>query len=652
MVKKLLNQNVLWCDYIADIQQSKAFQRMCRLPGKTFWRMVVVWLFQVPVLCGPGWAADTLGRFEAGQPIILPLDVGTIEGEVWIEIDAVDVTEFASVSDDRLVVDPPMPFDGTEHELVVYLWDGSDPVVLARYTFSSSAGSTAWTTSINALHEAGVRRLNGDGTSHAVSSGELGVENAGGTVEAGVSYLATSRDADQINGNPVDIGEYFVRVQRPGDTMDLAARIGTQTVSRDRALISDVTRRGLSVGLSRPDQRLAFGAFSLRSEEQAGADNLFGVSDSRDRFQGGYVALRPFGDNDLRVSLQAYGGRATPYGGLVTGSGDGVSVALDGTLRDGRLRYDLALGSTDWDEDGGGGGFAPLSAEAFLAGLSYDLLKPESGRSLTVGFGYERVEQFYFSLANPGLPTGGETFRLTGDYAADRLALSLYAETQETNVGGLPEWQTDRIDQAGLDGNWALRGSGWMADASLRFGAAVATQSRLRTPMQAPPAEDFTLWSGYVGLERAGERVSWAVDYAHLDFNDQSAGNIDERSHAFDLWVGYSPGDRLDIWARANAVLTDDAFGNWSRGELSLGGHYAVVPDSWIVSGDFGLTATDQPGVSDGYFSAADVTWRIHPAIDLVLGAAHRHGAYAGESGQKNDTIVTVLVRATTSRVR
>jgi len=82
---------------------------------------------------------------------------------------------------------------------------------------------------------------------------------------------------------------------------------------------------------------------------------------------------------------------------------------------------------------------------------------PESGRSLTMGLGYERIEQFHFSLANPGLPTGGETFRLTGDYTAERLMLSLYAETQQTNIGGLPEWQTDRIDQAGLDGNCALR---------------------------------------------------------------------------------------------------------------------------------------------------------------------------------------------------
>jgi hypothetical protein len=219
-------------------------------------------------------------------------------------------------------------------------------------------------------------------------------------------------------------------------------------------------------------------------------------------------------------------------------------------------------------------------------------------------------------------------------------------------VDGLKEWQTDRIDQAGLDGSWALRGAGWMDGASLRFGAAVTTQSRLRTPQQAPPAEDFTLWSGYVGLERSGERVSWALDYAHLDLNDESAVDIDERSHSIDAWIGYSAGARFDLWARANAVLTDDAFGDWTRGEVSLGGRYALVPDIWTISADFGLTETDQPGVSDGYFGAADITWRVHPAVDLVLGAAHRHGAYAGESGQKSDTIVTVLVRATTSRVR
>jgi len=329
-----------------------------------------------------------------------------------------------------------------------------------------------------------------------------------------------------------------------------------------------------------------------------------------------------------------------------------VSLALDGTARDGRLRYDLAYGTTDWDDDGNGVFFDSISADALLAGVSYDLLEPDSGRNLTVGLGYERVEQFFFSLANPGLPTGGETLRMTADYSAERLALSMYAETQETNVGGLPDWQTDRIDQAGLDGSWALQGPGWMADASLRFGTTLAEQSRIKTPALAPPEQDFTLWSGYIGLERAGEQFNWAVDYARLDLNEESAGNIDERSHTIDAWIDYSLDDWFNIWARGNAVQTNDAFGNWTRGEVSVGGRYVLVPLVWTVSGEFGVTETDQPGVSDGYFTAADITWRVHPVIDLVLGAAHRHGAYAGESGQKNDTIVTLLVRATTSRVR
>jgi hypothetical protein len=320
---------------------------MCRIRGKVFGQVMALWLLQVPLFGAAGRADGSLGQIETGQPITLPLDLGSIDGEVWIEIDTVDVTEFAAVSDGRLVLDPPLAFDGTEHEIVVYLWAGGAHTVLARYTFSTPAGGAAWTTSVNALHEAGHRRLNGDGTSYAVSSGELGLESADGTVAAGVSYLATSRGPEQIDGNALDIGEYFVRLQRPGSAIDLAARIGTQTLSHDRALISDVTRRGLSIGLARPDQRLAFGAFALRSEDRPGIDNPFGVDDARDRFHGGHVALRPLAGSDLRLSVQAYEGRATPYGGLVTGAGDGVSVALDGTARDGRLRYDLAFGRTD-----------------------------------------------------------------------------------------------------------------------------------------------------------------------------------------------------------------------------------------------------------------------------------------------------------------
>lgn len=598
-------------------------------------------------------AAQDLGQIEPGQQIVLPLDMSGVSGEIWIEVDSVDVTEFATLSDDQLVLAPALPFEGNEHRIVVYLWLPDGYEVFAEFRFSSPGGAAGWTLSGDAVHEAGIRAVNGDTDGFATSSGEVSASNTAGTVEARASYLATSRGADQINGNPLDLGDYFVQVRQPGALLDFSARLGTQTLDYDRALIGDVSRRGVGFSIGRPDQRLELGFFALRSDDRPGSDNVLGVGDGDDRFHGGRVALRPLANFDLRLSLQAYDGRATPDGGLVTGAGDGLSFAVDGTGLGGRLRYDAALGRTDWDEDAGGGLFASVEADAMLASVAYDVPGlDEAGRSLSLGLGYERVDQFYFSLANPGLPTGAETVRATADYTAERLALFLQADTQKTAIGGLPTWQTDRISQASLDGTWNLQSTGWLADGRLRFGGGGITQSRLDTPNQAPPPENFTTLNGYLGIEVFRQDASWSVQYALLDTDDRSGQALDSQSHTLDAWLDMAATERLKLTARGNFVYADETPGDWSRGELALGSRYELVPERWALGADAGLTTTDQPGLTDGYFAAADLSWRFSKAADLVLSAAYRRGSYAGESGNNSDAIFGLLIRASTQVLR
>ncbi len=593
-----------------------------------------------------------LGTLSSGQSLVLPLDISQLSGEAAIEVDGIDVTDFVTIQDDQLVLTGDLDLVGEVHTLTVYLLEQQGYRAIAIYQFSSQSSASKLTFSFEASHEAGLREVNGDQQDHASSSGTLTVQNEDATIQGRLSYLATSREDEQINGNEFDIADYFLEIHKNGGVLDFTARVGHQTLSYDPALIGDISRRGVSFQLARPDDRFSVGVFAVRSADFLGHDNFTGLEDDDDRIHGFQITARPFANNDLRFSLQGYEGKGSPFGGNVVGTGSGLSVALDGTLSQGRLRYGAVWAESEWDEDGDGG-LPQETAEAILSYVDYDLLGADGGeRSLTVGLAYEIVDYGFYSLANPGLAVGAETWRVTADYNASRFGLSLYAETQKTNVGGSPDWPTDRVSQIALDGRYDLQGEGLWQDMTLRFGSTVNWQDRLHTPNLAPDPEDFTTQTLYLGIDKYTESFSWSADYSLIDDNDRSVLDADSISHALALSFNYTPNDRFYLNGSGTWTWVDEGANNWLRQEATLGMTYAIKPDKLTLAMDAGITRTDEPFALEGEFISAELAWRLHPSAELVLSAAHLNGPYAGESGEDHDTIYGLLLRANTSIFR
>jgi hypothetical protein len=587
-----------------------------------------------------------------GRDVTLPVDLSGARGEIAVEIDGTDLTEFVRIEGDRLIVSASAALAPGPHEAKVYVLAGDGYQLFATYSFDvAETADPSVSVELSAEHEAGVTATNGDVEGHVASTGTVKVETVDQSMTARLSYAIASRDDEKIGGRFANIAEYAIELHQSGPLLDLTGRIGHQSLGFDRALVADLNRRGLSVEGTGPGERLQFHLFALKSSNAEGAENLLGLAAEDDRMVGGRLAFRPFTGSDLRISLQGYEGRGAPDFGAVAGVGFGHGIALDGSFADGRLRYDLSLAKVRWDLDGGGA-LPEDEAQALLAALAYDL-EPANGAAFTLGLEYERVGLYYFSLANPGLPTGGETVRLTADYAAERLTLSGTVETTLTNEDGDPLFPTDRVNKLALDGSWALYDAGFLSDATLTFGISDETIRRVETPLGAPGPENWSGTTAYLGVEKYGDTAGWSLVYTYLNEVDDGGGNFDLTGHEISTTLDLAPSDRFTLAATALVGSYDSTFsGTYERLDADIGIDYALDPGVWALSLDLGISATTEIGIDDGAYAAALLTRNLPNGAELVLNAGWYDGTYAETTGVTEDTIFGLTYRVRSDSFR
>ena len=590
--------------------------------------------------------------FAESRDIVLPVDVTHVADRIAIEIDGTDVTEFIRIEAGQILVTVHAALGPGPHIATIYVAEGNGYRVFATYRFEVAAeAAPGLTVALEAEHEVGVTH-DGAGTEGLVASnGTLTAEAPDQSIIGQLTYVADTREENQVAGRFADIAQYSVELRQSGPLLDLTGRVGHQSLGFDPALVSDLNRRGLSVEGAGPAERLQFHLFALKAGAAQGGENILGIASVDDRMLGGRLAFRPFPGSDLRVSLQGYEGRGAPDFALIPGEGSGGGGALDGTALGGRLRYGLTWAGTRWDGDGPG--LLPRDeGEALLATIAFDA-DAGAGRSLTLGMAYEKVDLFYYSLANPGLATGGETLRFTTDYTAERLTLYGTLETTLTNQGGDPLDPVDRVNRLALDGTWAIYEAGALSGSTLTFGVSHEDLRREETPPAAPPPEDWSGTTAYLGLEKYGERAGWSLVYTYLNETDDGPGNFDLGGHEVLATLDLSPSDRLTIATTALAGRYNSAFsGRYDRFDGDFGLEYALEPELWALNIDLGLSATTEPGVEDGAYAAASVTRYFQNGSELALHAGWYEGSYTQTAGPPEETIVSMTYRLRSGMLR
>ncbi len=606
-------------------------------------------LIAAALLVVPGTPAPA----QADGGVFIAFDHSSLSGDIAVEIDGIDMTEFAALTEGGLVVQPDIPLAPGTYDVVVYLWTGEDYRVIATDTVSVEGGAAAGPDiGVAVVNEVEARSLNGDDPDiRAESDGRIEIVGAGGRLKAGAAWLATTETADQLAGRPVDLGEYYLEYSMSGEKLDFVGRLGHQTLSYDRALVSDLNRRGVSAYFTTTDQRLEFGFFGLQSQDAIGVDNGLGLADDDDLMFGGTIAVRPSASTDLQFGITAYSGRGMAEDSLTVGEGDGVAAFFRGATADQRLRYQFDAAFTEFDEDAELLGYSEVNGTAALADLEYDLWQGDTGGVLTLGFAYERVERTFTSLAAPGMAPGREDIRLRFDYYNDQTTLNGLVEHKTTNVGGPDDEPIDRIVTAQLDGThipyFNSEAPGWMGSPSLEFGTILTVQDRLETPFLAPPQEDFNDLQVYGGLSVQHDNWSWSATYTFARFDDESAANADETSHQLDATLDWTDSDRWVIGTNTTLTLIDDFTGQFVDTEFGLTASYEFVPGEW--NGAFGVNYYDYgaPGSDDGFSVGADVTWNFAPSAELVFSGGVATGGLATESPEDPEWFVGLMLRQT-----
>lgn len=317
-------------------------------------------LFALLLGFSPAGSADAqqdIGAVAPGDLLNIPLDPP--DGELAAEVDGIDVSDALRVDGGLLSLRLFTPLDPGTHELVIYSISGADFRIIGTFSFRSFGVSEGDGNglSVSAEHKIGTRRLNDDATDFAESAGEFQFSTVNGGLRVGADYLATTVVEDQLTDNPADIGEYYVELYRPGDLLNMTARIGHQSLDFDDVAVSDVSRRGLGVYVATPGDRFSLGVFATQTVESLGVENFLGVEVEDDRMFGATASVRPFTGNDLRISVTAAEARGTAEGGLTVGEGDVAAVSVDGSFADGRGRFTFGGGIAKWDEDVEGGLF-------------------------------------------------------------------------------------------------------------------------------------------------------------------------------------------------------------------------------------------------------------------------------------------------------
>jgi len=224
----------------------------------------------------------------------------------------------------------------------------------------------------------------------------------------------------------------------------------------------ETLNRGVGVDLGETTRsRVRFSAFGTRGEPVTGFQHGLGVTEPRNRLSGAQLTLFPLTDRPERLVVQArtYAGE-TPTGGEgVLGSPDGErgrghAIALDSTLRGGRLRLRAELARTSWDPDGRSAVLGTLTDAAYVLGAQWRFQTGAAARTpadwvliLTHG----ETGPFFRSLLDPAGEADQRATQVALTVQRGGFGAALRLERVRNNVDDLPDLATSRRDGATLE---------------------------------------------------------------------------------------------------------------------------------------------------------------------------------------------------------
>ncbi len=620
----------------------------------------------IAVAQSQSWPAEFVenSNREAQSSVVIRL-----ASDIWkqnnssfaLEVDNVDVTSLVNADDDELVYDPAEPFDPGLHDIRLYEVTASGEYIEQNYwqfeilgasaVASGNGGQGGSSDGIETLIEASadnnieisqkifehnISSTARDFTVSGAGSGSLNISRGNWNFSSSGNYFIESEDTLTVDGNEVDLGEYSMKLQYSGETLTSAATLGHHDIGVESLAMSSFNRRGVSLSLGTADERLKVTGFSLSSDSLAGANNFTGQKRETGYVAGGAAVGRPLWDENAKLELTGLY-FASRGGEADFGSGGGLEGAPEGQggafIADSywfqdrlRLRGEYAFSNMDLD---GSGTLGEDAADAESFDISYILLQDdgqsETPVSLTIGGKWERVDTFFYSLANPGLNVDRNSYSAFANMYAGALSLNALAGYETNNEDDLADVATDRVITANIDGSYSFTidredpdDLAWLGTPFVGFGVSYVDADRKKTPtgFVGETTDNATL-TYYANLGTSYERWNWQVSYNRSVFEDDTDVSSDTANETVDLSAYWTVTDNLNLSAgtQFNRYIQKDAGERSYNVTGNLGLQASLIPDTLTSNLFYNMNLSSGSGdVPDKHILSGEMEWTFIPA--------------------------------------
>jgi len=275
------------------------------------------------------------------------------------------------------------------------------------------------------------------------------------------------------------------------------------------------------------------------------------------------------------------------------------------------------------------------------------------GPTLTLGAGFERVTDDYYSLTHPGMLAGREDISVTADYLTQSLTLSFYGLHQTTNPEDKDTFVTDRILSFNFSGFYTpwteTAPPAWLGTPSLTFGVGFYDVHRIETPPLLEDPADLTSWTTEVGVSTVYDDWNWSLTYAFDTFDDKSASGADATSHTIRAAAGWTVSDRVTLDGEGAVSFFDDALtGDRTDYMLRAGITAQLIPAKLALNAGYIANFTDGDAGIEGGTLTTELAWTIRSGVALVGSAGFSHGDSASLTDDDVEAYAGIALRVAT----
>jgi len=627
---------------------------------------------------------------QASEPIRIvfqhPLQDKTLES-IAVEIGGYDVTPFTERTEDGVTISLESGLEaGTYQAYVLAFYADGEIQTLSesQVTITPPGGATQW--SLNSTLSTQVRVAEDDNTDyrnvdHRQTNGALSADgdHREGSLHttARVQAVYDSLHQGHYPDSEWQLADYQAGIAREGESGTAGVSVGTYTHTDEDLLFSGYQRRGVNLYANNPEQTFKASLFGTAGETTNSVEqDLFWPEKQNNQTLGGTLSLSPLTDNPERLSIGAgyVDGKGTSTGSGFTViddesiyGGHGWGVSLDSIWLDRSLWLHWQKAQSSFDSDGldYGEGAITDDADKWLVQLNSGPDLPAFGLDQwQLSAQRQRVGEFFYSIANLGLPGDLDTRQLALYANKGGLGLNAEAQHQQNNIENHADRATLTVRYFGLDLNYTpnvdLQSGLWRHLGSPTYTAYyhVTRNSQPRSDVLLSGVDiDNTQREYSIGASFSHEHWSWGLSHALIKTDDRSdpvlqnaveiytpVGNTE--NHLTSLQMSWFPNERLTLtptlqWNTYEELENNNEYKTFNAG---IDSRYAVIPNKLLMNVNYFYGYYDNRYGDPDYLDTQQgnhtgnlqLTWKaieaknLRPGMDWFL---------KGNYGKQDDTI-------------